>query len=87
MLNVCIYMHTLLHFTMLLTSRTCAVRVHVVVCVSCICQVDLSVCPHVFSQTVAVVDTKHGYVGWYNGRSAQQESRVVLSKNSMFLGC
>ena len=49
--------------------------------------VNLSDCPHVFSQIVAVVDTKHGYVGWYNGRSAQQESRVVLSKKSMFLGC
>ena len=28
----------------------------------------------VFSRTVAVVDTKRGYVGMCNGRSAQQES-------------
>ena len=36
--------------------------------------VGLSVCPHVFSRTVAVEDTKRGYVGMCNGRSAQQES-------------
>ena len=30
--------------------------------------------PHVFSRTVAAVDTKRGYVGMCNGRSAQQES-------------
>ena len=46
-----------------------------------------SVCqgyPHVFSRTVAAVDTKRGYVGMCNGSSAQQESRAALSKNSMF---
>ena len=41
--------------------------------------VNLLVCefvsPHVFSRTVAAVDTKRGYVGMYNGRSAQQEWR------------
>ena len=31
-------------------------------------------CTHVFSRTVAAVDTKRGYVGMCNGRSAQQES-------------
>ena len=40
----------------------------------------MSVCSHVFSQTVAAVDTKRGYVGMCNGRSAQQESGVALSK-------
>ena len=40
--------------------------------------------PHVFSRTVAAVDTKRGYVGMCNGRSAQQESGAALSKNSMF---
>ena len=42
------------------------------------------VSPHVFSRTVAAVDTKRGYVGMCNGRSAQQESGAALSKNSMF---
>ena len=50
--------------------------------------VNLLVCnfvsPHVFSRTVAAVDTKRGYVGMCNGRSAQQESGAALSKNSMF---
>ena len=50
--------------------------------------VNLLVCdfvsPHVFSRTVAAVDTKRGYVGVCNGRSAQQESGAALSKNSMF---
>ena len=36
--------------------------------------VSLSLCTHVFSRTVAAVDTKRGYVGMCNGRSAQQES-------------
>ena len=40
--------------------------------------------PHVFSRTVAAVDTKRGYVGMCNGRSAQQDYGVALSKNSMF---
>ena len=42
------------------------------------------VSPHVFSRTVAAVDTKRGYVGMCNVRSAQQESGAALSKNSMF---
>ena len=50
--------------------------------------VNLLVCdfvsPHVFSRTVAAVDTKRGYVGMCNGRSVQQESGAALSKNSMF---
>ena len=33
---------------------------------------------------MAAVDTKRGYVGMCNRRSAQQESGVALSKNSMF---
>ena len=33
---------------------------------------------------MAAVDAKRGYVGMCNGRSAQQESRAALSKNSMF---
>ena len=45
---------------------------------------SVSVSPHVFSLTVAAVDAKRGYVGMCNGRSAQQESRAALSKNSMF---
>ena len=49
--------------------------------------VSVSIClSHVFSRTVAVVDTKHGYVGRYNGRSAKQESGEV-SKKSVFSGC
>ena len=39
---------------------------------------------HVFSRTVAAVDTKRGYVDMCNGHSAQQEPVVALSKNSMF---
>ena len=50
----------------------------------CSPSVGRSVCPHVFSLTVAAVDTKRGYVGMCNGRSAQQESGAALSKNSMF---
>ena len=46
--------------------------------------VSFSVCSHVFSRTVDAVDTKRGYVGMCNGRSAQQESGVALSKNSMW---
>ena len=46
----------------------------------------VSVCSHVFSRTVAAVDTKRGYVGMCNGRSAQQESGAALSKNSMWRG-
>ena len=41
-----------------------------------------SVCySHIFSRTVAAVDTKHGSVGMCNGRSAQQESGAALSKH------
>ena len=39
---------------------------------------------HVFSRTVAAVDTKRGYVGMCNGRLVQEESGAALSKNSMF---
>ena len=46
--------------------------------------VSRSVYPHVFSRTVAAVDTKRGYVGMCNGRSAQQESGAALSKNRVF---
>ena len=35
---------------------------------------------------MAAVDTKHGYVGMCNRRSAQQESGVALSKNGVFTG-
>ena len=46
--------------------------------------VGFSLSTHVFSRTVAAVDTKRGYVGMCNGRSAQQESGAALSENSMF---
>ena len=46
--------------------------------------VGLCLCSHVFSRTVAAVDTKRGNVGMCKGRSAQQESGAALSKNSMF---
>ena len=46
----------------------------------------VSVSPHVFYLTVAAVDAKRGYVGMCNGRSAQQESRAALSKNSIVYG-
>ena len=39
---------------------------------------SIVVCPHVFSRTVAAVDTKRGYVGMCNGRSVQQESGVAF---------
>ena len=50
----------------------------------CSRSVGLCLCSHVFSRTVAAVDTKRGYVGMCKGRSAQQESGAALSKNSMF---
>ena len=56
-------------------------------CSRSVCRsVGLSVCPHVFSRTVAAVVTKRGYVGMCNGRWAQQESGAASSnfKNSMF---
>ena len=40
----------------------------------------------VCSRTVAVVDTKCGYVGMCNRHSAQQESGASKSKNSVFTG-
>ena len=56
-------------------------------CSRSVCRsVGLCLCSHVFSRTVAAVDTKRGYVGVCNGRSAQQESGAALSKNSMFMG-
>ena len=58
----------------------CRVRESFVVCRS----VGLCLCSHVFSRTVAAVDTKRGNVGMCKGRSAQQESGAELSKNSMF---
>ena len=48
--------------------------------------VGRSLCTHVFSRTVAAVDTKRRYVGMCNGRSAQQESGTSKSKNSVFTG-
>ena len=66
----------MLPFLSIINRRTHAQRRVIVV--------GRSVCPHVFSRTMAAVDTKRGYVGMFNGRSAQQESRVALSKNSMF---
>ena len=48
--------------------------------------VGLSVCPHVFSQTVAVVDTKRGYVGMCNRRSAQQESERRSQRTACLRG-
>ena len=50
----------------------------------CSRSVGLCLCSHVFSRTVAAVDTKRGYVGMCKGRSEQQESGAALSKNSMF---
>ena len=41
--------------------------------------VCLCLCSHVFSRNVAAADTKRGYVGMCNGRSAQQESGAALS--------
>ena len=46
--------------------------------------VRLSVCRNVFSRTVAMVGTKHGYVGRYKERYTQQESGAALSKDSVF---
>ena len=37
-------------------------------------------------RTVAAVDTKRGYVGMCNGRSAQQESGAALSKEQHVYG-
>ena len=46
----------------------------------------MCVCRHIFSRTAAVVDTKRGYGGICNVRSAQQESGALLSKNSVLTG-
>ena len=55
------------------------------VCVSLSLSVCLSICLSArFPKTVAVVDTKRGYMGMCNGRSAQQESGAAL--NSVFTG-
>ena len=69
---------------MLLTlARACAAKGY---CSRSVCRsVGRCLCSHVFSRTVAAVDTKCGYVGMCNGRSAQQESGAALSKNSMFM--
>ena len=65
---------TFLQCTVLLTlARTCAAKGYCSRYTVC-----RSVCPHVFSRTVAAVDTKRGYVGMCNGRSAQQESGAQL---------
>ena len=65
---------------LLTLARTCAAKgycsrsVGLSVCRS----VGLCLCSHVFSRTVAAVDSKRGYVGICNGRSAQQESGAAL---------
>ena len=69
---------------LLTLARACAAKGY---CSRSVCRsvcVPLSLCTHVFSRIVAAVDTKRGYVGICNGRSAQQESGAALSKNSMF---
>ena len=75
---------------LLTLARACAAKgycsrsVGLSVCRSVCLSVCVCICSHVFSRTVAAVDTKRGYVGMCNGRSAQQESGAGLSKNSMF---
>ena len=59
-------------------TRAHAQRGVIVVSLSVCRSVGRSVCPHVISRIVAVVDTKRGYVGMCNWRSAQQESGVAL---------
>ena len=44
----------------------------------CSRSVGLCLCSHVFSRTVAAVDSKCGYVGMCKGRSAQQESGAAF---------
>ena len=51
--------------------RACATKRVIVIGLCVSRSVGECVCPHVFSRTVAVVDTKRGYVGMCNGRSAQ----------------
>ena len=46
--------------------------------------VSVSILSHVFSRTVAVVDTKHGYVGRYNGRSEKQEPGEASKEERVF---
>ena len=78
-MSVCVCLSvTTLAVVLLTLARACAAKGY------CSQSVGLCLCSHVFSRTVAAVDTKHGYVGMCNGRSAQQECGAVLSKNSMF---
>ena len=46
----------------------------------------LWVSPHVFSQTVAAVDTKCGYVGMCSGRLAQQEYKSGVVQEQYVYG-
>ena len=74
------------YIALLTLARACAAKGY---CSRSVCRsvgrsVSLLTCSHVFSRTVAAVDTKRGYVGMCNGRSAQQECGAALSKNSMF---
>ena len=64
----------------LLTLAAHAQRRVIVVSLCVSRSVGRYICPHFFSQNVAVVDTKCGYVGMCNRRSAQQESGAMLSK-------
>ena len=69
-------------YTLLTLARACAAKGY---CSRSVCRsVGLCLSSHIFSRTVAAVDTKRGYVGMCNGRSAQQEFGAALSKNSMF---
>ena len=45
-----------------------------------------SVPMHVFSRTVAAVDTKRGYVGMCNGHSAQQVWNAVVKEQRVYGG-
>ena len=56
---------------LLILVRACATKRVIVIGLCVSRSVGECVCPHVFSRTVAVVDTKRGYVGMCNGRSAQ----------------
>ena len=78
---------------MIMFSRPCSQTLNVKGSVSVgqsvsrsVLSVCVCVCPHVFSQTVAVVDTKLGYVGTCNGRSAQQVWSGVVNK-SVYTSC
>ena len=83
--TVCDFAHArpiMLSILLVINPRAHAQR-RVIVVGRCFClsvgrsvgvSVGLCLCSHVFSRTVAAVDTKRGYVGMCNGRSAQQES-------------